>query len=60
MAAPKKYPNELREQSQRMVTKAMADEVSLSLNAGGLRIGPAVGVSPDTLRGWTRRFDMDH
>lgn len=59
MAAPRKYPNELRERAQRMVAEAMSEDGSLSLNAAVLRIGPRVGVNPDTLRGWIRRSDID-
>ena len=52
MAAPRKYPAELRERAQRMVVEARAEDPLLSLNQAVLRIGPRVGVNPDTLRGW--------
>ena len=51
MPAPRKYPPELRERAQRLVAEAREQEPSLSLNAAVLRIGPRVGVNPDTLRG---------
>ena len=59
MAAPRKYPQELRERAQRLVIEARAEDPSLSLNAAVLRIGPRVGVNPDTLRGWLKRADID-
>ncbi len=51
MPAPRKYPNELRERALRLVSEAMAEDPNLSLNGAVLRIGPRVGVVPDTLRG---------
>ena len=59
MPAPRKYPNELRERSIRLVVEAMAEDASLSLNAAVLRIGPRVGVNPDTLRGWSKQHRVD-
>jgi transposase len=57
--APRKYPNELRERALRLVTEAMAEDPELSLNAAVLRIGPRVGVVPDTLRGWAKQVRVD-
>ena len=54
MPAPRKYPNELRERAQRPV--ARAEDPSLSLNAAVKRIGPRVGMVPDTLPGGVRSF----
>ncbi len=59
MPAPRKYPNELRERSVRLVVEAMAAEPGLSLNGAVLRIGPKVGVVPDTLRGWAKQQRVD-
>ncbi len=59
MPAPRKYPNELRERAVRLVTEAMAEDAALSLNAAVLRIGPKVGVVPDTLRGWAKQQRID-
>ena len=58
MPAPRKYPNELRERAQRLV-EARGQEPGLSLNAAVKRIGPRVGVNPDTLRGWCKQADID-
>jgi transposase len=59
MPAPRKYPAELRERAQRMVMEARAEDASLSLNQAVLRIGPRVGVNPDTLRGWFKQAQID-
>ena len=57
--APRKYPQELRDRAQRLVREAQEAEPGLSLNAAVLRIGPRVGVNPDTLRGWCKQADID-
>jgi transposase len=57
--APRKYPNELRERAQRLVAEAREQEPGLSLNAAVKRIGPRVGINPDTLRGWCKQADID-
>jgi len=59
MPAPRKYPSELRERAKRLVFEAREQEPDLSLNAAVLRIGPRVGVNPDTLRGWCKQADID-
>jgi transposase len=59
MPAPRKYPQELRERSVRIVKEAMSQETSLSLNAAVIRVGHRVGVHPDTLRGWVRQARVD-
>jgi transposase len=56
---PRKYPPELRERAQRLVTEARAEDPSLPVNQVVLRIGPRVGVVPDTLRGWVKQADID-
>ncbi len=59
MSAPRKYPNELRERAHRLVVEAREQEPGLSLHAAVRRIGPRVGVVPDTLRGWCKQADVD-
>jgi len=59
MPAPRKYPKELRERAVRMVAESRVEEPSLSLNQAVLRIGPRVGVNPDTLRGWVKQAEID-
>lgn len=59
MPAPRKYPNELCERAQRLVAEAMTEDRSLSLNVAVKRIGPRVGIVPDTLRGWCKQARID-
>jgi transposase len=59
MPAPRKYPQELRDRSIRLVSEAREQEPELSLNAAVKRIGPRVGVNADTLRGWVKQVDID-
>ena len=59
MPVPRKYPNELRERAIRLVAEAREQEPGLTLNAAVKRIGPRVGINPDTLRGWCKQVDID-
>ena len=59
MPAPRKYPQELRDRSIRMVREAMAEDPDLSMNQAVHRIGGRVGVVPDTLRGWVKQARID-
>lgn len=42
-----------------MVAEAMTEDPSLSLNAAVKRIGPRVGIVPDTLRNWAKQARID-
>jgi transposase len=57
--APRKFSDEMRERAKRMVRQARAEEPGLSVNAACKRIGPQLGILPDTLRGWCRQADID-
>lgn len=59
MGRPRKYPPELRERAQRMVSEARAEDPGLSMHQAVHRIGPRVGVNPDTLRGWFKQAAID-
>ncbi len=59
MPAPRKYPDELRERAIRLVLEARGQDPKLSLNGAVNRIGPRVGVNPDTLRGWCKQAEID-
>jgi len=59
MPAPRKYPQELRDRAIRLVTEAREQEPGLSLNAAAKRIGPKIGLNPDTLRTWVKQADID-
>ncbi|GAA4550212.1 transposase [Pseudonocardia xishanensis] len=57
--APRKFSDEMRERAKRMVRQARQEEPGLSVNAACKRIGPQLGILPDTLRGWCRQADID-
>ena len=59
MPAPRKFSDEMRERAKRMVRQSRAEEPGLSVNAACKRIGPQLGILPDTLRGWCRQADID-
>ena len=59
MPAPRKYPQELRDRSIRLVHEAGQVEPELSLNAAVVRVASRVGVVPDTLRGWYEQAAID-
>ena len=59
MPAQRKYPQELRDRSIRLVSEAMAEDPQLSMNAAVKRIAERVGIIPDTLRGWVKQARVD-
>ena len=57
MAAPRKYPEELRQRAIRMTLDARKDPAS---RAGACaRIGDQLGINRDTLRGWVTQAEVD-
>jgi transposase len=58
MAALRKYPDELRQRAIRLVREAEADP-GTSRKAACRRVGQQLGISPDTLRGWVNRDEID-
>ncbi len=58
MAAPRKYPDELRERAIRLVLDAKTEPGNTGKNVCR-RIGEQLGISPETLRGWVKQAEID-
>lgn len=57
MAAPRKYPDELRERAIRMALEARRDPAS---RVGAFkRIGEQLGIHPETSRNWVTQVEVD-
>ncbi len=57
MAAPRKYPDELRERAIRLALDARKDPATRP--GACLRIGEQLGINGETLRGWVSQAEVD-
>lgn len=57
MAAPRKYPDELRERSIRLVLEAKSDPATRT--GAAQRVAAQLGINVDTLRGWVKQAEID-
>ena len=57
MAAPRRYPDELRERATRMAVELRQDPAT---KPGAIaRVAEQLGMHPETLRTWVRRAEID-
>ena len=57
MAAPRKYPDELRERATRMAVELRRDPAT---KQGAIaRVAEQLGMHPETLRNWVRQAEID-
>ena len=59
MAAPRKYPDELRERAIRCALDLVDGAEKLSVNAACRRVGEQLGINTDTLRNWVKQVLVD-
>ena len=58
MAAPRKYPDEVRDRAVRLVLDIA--ESAGSVSGACRRVGEELGINSDTLRGWVKQAQVDN
>lgn len=57
MAAPRKYPDELRDRATRLTMESRPDPAT---RPGTFRrVGEQLGINPETLRNWAQQAEID-
>lgn len=59
MAAPREYPEEMRERAIRFSLDLVEGLEKLSINVACRRVGEHLGISSDTLRHWVKQTRVD-
>jgi transposase len=59
MAAPRKYPEEMRQRAIRFSLDLVEGPEKLSINAACRRVGEQLGINSDTLRNWVKQARVD-
>jgi transposase len=57
MAAPRKYPQELKDRAVRLVFEVRSD--SQSKRGAISQVGEQLGINPETLRNWVKQAEID-
>jgi transposase len=59
MAAPRKYPEEMRQRAIRFARDLVEGPEKMSSNAACRRVGEQLGINSDTLRNWVKQARVD-
>jgi transposase len=60
MAAPRKYPEEVRERAVRLVRDLVDDpDDAMTVTGACRRVGEQLGINTDTLRNWVKQVLVD-
>jgi transposase len=60
MAAPRKYPDEVRDRAIRLVRDLVdGEDPSMTVTGACRRVGEQLGINTDTLRNWVKQVQID-